>query len=138
MKEIQNSEQTYILASFFTSDNPYALHILPELLSLQADEETSVRVLLICLDQGPAQTSSFSRNLREQTGGAKIFHFPPQQAVASLPVLYPEWDQSTPLNMIFTQEGRLVEATGPTDPKEVRLMLHHDQMEQTFRREALR
>jgi len=94
--------------------------------------------MLVSLDQEPAREPAFRRSLDKQAGGSVIFHFSPQQAQAFIPTLYPEWDLSTPLNMIFTQEGRLVEATGLTDPKEVRLILHHDQMEQTFRSGAVR
>lgn len=48
--------------------------------------------------------------------------------------VYPDWNRSIPLNLIFANNGRLVDKTGITDKSELELIMNEDKS--FFREEA--
>ena len=83
-------------------------------------------LMLVSLDEGLSK-SEIEAFLTNYDVNFSTYHLSAKDARDFVGSRYPQWDGGTPLNMVFTQDGALVEVTGMTDPKEVRLIVHEHQ-----------
>lgn len=99
---------------------------LPELLEFYDKQAEEVELLLISLDP-PDSLSRELGTFARQTG-LKIppYQWSRQEAYAFIDSVYPGWGSSVPFNLLFSADGRLVDATGMTDRKEAELILRGD------------
>lgn len=129
IKVVETRESPYILVSFYRSDCRLCSEEMPDLIQLQEQPQDGVSVILVSIDEANYEPKT-TRFLENHDVDFPTYHLDLEAAQRFILSRYPQWDGSTPLNMIFTQEGALVEVTGMTDRKEVRLIVHEHQ---TFR-----
>lgn len=124
---IADSERPYVIVNFFATWCKPCAQELPELVALQNAADSKVEVILISIDSEEDAESKLREFLADfgvdfQTY-AQVNH--PGAFVAQF---YTLWDNRIPLSLIFTREGKLVEAiTGITDRAEIELIVNMHQ-----------
>lgn len=71
-------------------------------------------------------TSILGKSLQPLGVDFESLHLAPDQAYRFIEGHYPGWNNTIPLNFVFTSEGRLVTHTGLTDYSELRMILDED------------
>lgn len=102
---------------------------MPELIALQNDPASQVEVMLISIDQ----PEDLKGKLQSFLNGQGVDF--PSYAVTGNPGafianFYTIWDERIPLSLIYSREGKMVEAlTGLTDKAEIELIVNmHSKM----------
>ncbi|WNJ20784.1 TlpA disulfide reductase family protein [Pontibacter sp. G13] len=127
-KLISDHPQSYVVVNFYTTYCKPCLEEIPELAKFQQDSDREADVLLVSMDE-PAVSKLFLAQYLERCGVDFVtYHLDPTLAEEFMVKYVPDWDRSIPVNLIFTQGGRLVEKTGMTNPSEIRMIIHQDQM----------
>lgn len=98
---------------------------MPELVALQQDPASEVQVLLVSIDNQDAITSKLPGFLADNGVDFQTYASPDADGSALIGELYPIWNNSIPLSLIYNREGRLLEAiSGMTDRSEIELIVN--------------
>ena len=126
MDQISESEQPYVLLGFYQYGCPLCSEELPELVALHKQKDAGIRVIIISINEED-KTDELPEFLAERGVDFPTYHLNPELVNEFIQTRYSRWDGTAPLNLIFTKDGVLVEVTGMTDQKEVRLIVHEHQ-----------
>ncbi|GAB4425955.1 MAG: hypothetical protein OHK0039_43820 [Bacteroidia bacterium] len=124
---VTDADKPYVLVSFYTTYCKPCVKEFPDLLQMQHDANSPVSVLFVSLDEPHIAAEQLSGFMQAHRLDVNTYHFDPTQAAAFIHEEVPTWDQSVPLNLLYTREGRLVESLGMTSAKEVTMLVHQDQ-----------
>ncbi len=97
---------------------------MPELVALENDTASEVKVLLVSIDN-VADVQTKLRGFLSENGVDFQTYARPQNEGVLIREYYPIWNNHIPLSLIFNREGRLLEAiTGMTDRSEIELIVN--------------
>lgn len=131
LQQVQRSEKPYVLVNFYATYCKPCLKEIPDLLKLYHDKNSPVEVIFVSLDDddGPRK-QDFEEKLYKFSENNHLpgtpNHFAVDSARAFIYRLFPGWNSSIPLNMVFARSGRLVEKTGLTDRGEIEMIVSQD------------
>lgn len=125
MQTLHTAGRPYVLLSFYTTCCKPCVKEIQALQAINQKAESPLAVVFISLDEGEASASLPAFLARH--GLAHSYHLDGQAASAFFGATAPEWNERVPQNLLFTQEGRLVEHLRITDAKEVMMLVHEDQ-----------
>jgi thiol-disulfide isomerase/thioredoxin len=127
---VSEAPQPYVLINFYATYCKPCIKEIPELLELRNDPNREVEIVLVSLDDEEATHAALENKLnaflQEQGVDFPTYHFPLEKARQYIKSVYPGWNTSIPLNLIFTNTGRLIEQTGITDKEEVEMIISQD------------
>lgn len=99
---------------------------LPELVAIQNDPNSKVKVLLVSIDDQEVVDSKLAGFLQSNNIGFKSYTLT-SGSEQFIQKLYPTWRKTIPLNLLFDQEGNLLEGMGLTDRAEVEMIIARNQ-----------
>ncbi len=126
---LQSAEKAYIVVNFYATYCKPCIREIPELLHLHQDPKGDAEVMFVSLDDGFASDElahELTHFLASHGVNFPSYHYNIEHAQKFIQEVYPKWNRSIPLNLIFSKEGRLVEQTGITDRSEVELIINQD------------
>jgi thiol-disulfide isomerase/thioredoxin len=122
---VRKSERPFVLVNFFATWCRPCRTEMPELVALQQDPASEVQVLLVSIDNQDAITSKLPGFLADNGVDFQTYASPDADGSALIGELYPIWNNSIPLSLIYNREGRLLEAiSGMTDRSEIELIVN--------------
>ncbi|MDX1906351.1 MAG: TlpA disulfide reductase family protein [Bacteroidia bacterium] len=123
---VRQSGKSYVLVNFYTTYCKPCVKEMPELLSVSHKPESPVQLILVSLDEPEVETGVVASFLQRLRVDQPTYRLGLAQAEPFIRRYYPDWDRSVPLNLLYAQDGRLVEVTGITSEKEVEMIINHD------------
>jgi thiol-disulfide isomerase/thioredoxin len=126
---ITQSDRPYVLLNFFATWCRPCRTELPDLVELQNDPESEIKVLLVSIDNAGDAKGKLRDFLGEMGVNFKTYARPMGEA-SLIKQFYPIWNNSIPLSLIYNRQGQLLEAiTGLTDRAEIELIVNkHKQL----------
>ena len=129
---LKASEKPYVVLNFFTTYCKPCIKEIPELLKVHQDQKGDASVIFISLDDEMEQKHQLFEKLEDFLHPHGIdfptFHYNIDHAREFIKKMYPQWNSSIPLNLIFANDGRFVEKTGITDKGDVELIINQDKV----------
>ena len=125
-KLITNSEQSFTLVNFYATWCKPCKVELPELVDIQKDNNSDIQVILVSLDNQQAVDNKLAGFLQSYEIGFRSY-VKTQGGNEFIRSLYPSWRGTIPLNLIFDDQGNLIEAMGLTDRGEVEMIVARHQ-----------
>jgi thiol-disulfide isomerase/thioredoxin len=120
---IAKSDRPYVLINFFATWCKPCRNELPDLIELQNDTASEVKVLLVSIDK-PEDSHSKLRNFLSDFGVNFQTYTRPNGENLILQ-FYPMWDNSIPLSLLYNKQGKMLEVfRGLTDRSEIELMVN--------------
>lgn len=124
MDLVHQSDRPFVLINFFATWCRPCRAELPELVALQNDPQSEVKVLLVSIDKAPEIQTKLRPFLAENGVNFQTYARPDNEQ-GLIQELYPIWDNRIPLSLIYSKEGRLLEALrGMTDRSEIELLVN--------------
>jgi thiol-disulfide isomerase/thioredoxin len=124
LKLISQSERPYVLLNFFATWCKPCVTELPELVALQNDPKSEVKVLLVSIDN-LADAHAKLRGFLAENGVDFQTYARPENENALIRELYPIWNERIPLSLIYSNDGHMLEAiSGMTDRGEIELIIN--------------
>lgn len=124
------SEQPYVVLNFYATDCKPCVKEIPELIALQNDPLGEAAVIFISLDDKSTDNQLLDKTLphfmQELGYTSPSYHYNIDSARKFIQQVYPDWNTSIPLNLIYANNGRLVDKTGITDKSELELIINDD------------
>lgn len=124
------TEQPYVVVNFYATDCKPCVKEIPELIALQNDPNGEANVIFVSLDDEMSDTQQLNKKLAQfmsDMGYQRLsYHYNIDSARQFIHQVYPDWNSSIPLNLIYANNGRLVDKTGITDKSELELIMNED------------
>ncbi len=131
-------EQPYVVVNFYATDCKPCVREIPELIALQKEHSQEAQVIFVSLDKEKPDSQELKQQLSSFMDDLGYFstsyYYNIDSAHKFIQQVYPDWNRSIPLNLIFANNGRLVDKTGITDKSELELIMNEDKS--FFREEA--
>lgn len=124
---IATQETDYVVVCFYTSSCKGCAKEVQELTSPGLAMHTEAKLLLVSLDSGADLEQKVRTFWQDQPYPGPFYHLPQQEWMTFLQKEHPNLEGEIPLSLIYTKEGRLVEAVSFTDPHEIEMIIHQDQ-----------
>ncbi|MDX2250187.1 MAG: hypothetical protein SF052_25615 [Bacteroidia bacterium] len=124
---VKNSAKPYVLVNFYTTQSKACVKELPGLIQLHKNPGELVEVLFVSVEN----STNLPQNLKNFWGKyesvSSSFHLDSAVAETFVGNLDSTWNYRIPVNLLFTNQGRLVDVIRMTDPMEVRMIISKDQ-----------
>lgn len=124
------SEQPYVVVNFYATDCKPCTKEIPELIALENDPLGEARVVFVSLDPQKSDYQDLAAKLACYMDDFEYqktsYHYNIDSARKFIHQVYPDWNSSIPLNLIYANNGRLVDKTGITDKSEIELIINED------------
>jgi thiol-disulfide isomerase/thioredoxin len=126
---ISNSDRPYVVLNFFATWCKPCRAELPDLVALQNDEKSEIKVLLVSIDNAQDAKGKLKGFLGELGVNFQTYSRPVAEG-SLIKQFYPVWDGYIPLSLVYNKQGQLLEAiTGLTDRSEIELIVNkHKQL----------
>lgn len=125
---ISTSTSPYVLVNFFATYCKPCERELPALTAMADEEENNVSMMYVSLDEPADLEKGLQAMFSRMELHVPIHHYTLPEAEAFIRKHYPDWRGDIPLNFVFRNDGTFVKALGMTDPQEVTMVIHHDQI----------
>lgn len=113
----------YVLLNFYTTKSEPCVREIPGLIQLNKNLSEAVSVIFISIDDSASFQKNAPKFWVKNKKNSTFLHMNADTASAFVRNYYPDWHHHFPVNLLFTNQGNLVNATGMTDPMEVRMMI---------------
>lgn len=124
------SERPYVVVNFYATDCKPCIKEIPELITLQKDPKGEAHIIFVSLDIEKPDNQELNKKLTQFMSGmgyhSTTYHYNIDSAREFIHQVYPDWNSSIPLNLIYANNGRLVDKTGITDKSELELIINED------------
>ncbi|MEZ4827672.1 MAG: hypothetical protein R3C61_15530 [Bacteroidia bacterium] len=120
---VENSAKPYVLVNFYTTQSETCVKEIPGLIQLSKNPEEPVEVLFVMVEDPGTFHQDPPGFWKKFLTRHRSFHLNEENAGAFVRQYLPDWQSEVPLNLLLTNTGRLVVATGMTDPMEVRMLI---------------
>lgn len=124
---VKASSRPYVLVNFYSTYCKPCIKEIPDLIKLKNNPASEVEVHFISLDEPDVRESMLAGFLTRHSMNFRSFHYDPAQVETYVRKVYPKWNRTIPLNILYDNTGRVVEITGMTDPREIELIISKDQ-----------
>ncbi len=128
LTQIQQASKPYVLLNFYATWCKPCIQEMPELIKLKNDPQSPTDVFFVSVDEPQVQSAKLGLFLQKMEIFFPSFRLSPDSLAPLVQKVYPEWNTTLPLNFVYTKEGRLLEATGMTDQKEILMIIREDQV----------
>ncbi|MEO0468501.1 MAG: TlpA disulfide reductase family protein [Bacteroidota bacterium] len=125
---VTHAEKPYVLVNFFSVDCDPCQSELPEILAMKRNPRFNVDVLLVAVDEHITLHDEVKHFLQDMQVEFPAFQYQKDSLTRFVKEVYPDWDTSIPLNFVYSNDGRLVEATGMTNQQEIHMIVRADQL----------
>ena len=95
---------------------------------MKRNPHPNLDVVLVAVDDHDGLCEEVKNFLVEMRIEFPTFQYQKDSLTRFVKEVYPDWDTSIPLNFVYSNDGRLVEATGMTDQKEIHMIVRADQL----------
>lgn len=120
---ISKSERPYVLLNFYTTQSETCVKEIPGLVQLNKNLAESVTVIFISVEDFASFQQNAPKFWRKNKGNSTYLHMNADTAASFVRNFNPDWHDHFPVNLLFTNQGHLVEVTGMTDPMELRMLI---------------
>jgi thiol-disulfide isomerase/thioredoxin len=128
LTQIHKSDRPYVLVNFFATWCGPCKREIPDLVALENDAESEVKVLLVSIDTEEDAKAKL-RDFLTSFGVNFTTYARTEGEAAFIKKFYPQWDGRIPLTLIYDQKGSQLEAIrGLTERDEIELIINKHKM----------
>ncbi len=124
---VRETARPYVLVNFYSTYCKPCIQEIPDLIKLKNNPASEVEVYFVSLDEPEIRESLLDGFLIRHSMNFRSFHYDPAHVENYVKKVYPKWNRTIPLNILYHNTGRIVEITGMTDPREIELIISKDQ-----------
>jgi len=101
-------------------------NVLPEILTLSSTPNGDTEVVFVCVDDKSKVEKDLASFLYQNTMEFSPYYNHIDSVKELVSPVYPAWNQSLPLTMIYKKEGEFIEGMGLTDRNEIEMIISQD------------
>jgi thiol-disulfide isomerase/thioredoxin len=121
---IRESARPYVVVNLYATYCKPCIKEIPELIKLKTDLNSDAEVLFISVDDEKTIKSGLAGFLHDHQMDFQTYYYPQDSVSKYVRAMIPNWNRQIPLNMVFTQNGHLIEHTGMTDKDEIEMIIN--------------
>lgn len=123
LSRIYKSDRPYILLNFFDTQSAQCRAELPDLVSIERDTTSEIRVVLVSVDT-EADVKTTLHNYLGEFGVDFQTYASPTGFAKLIKEFWPGWDGRVPLTLLYHRDGNLLEHFKGTDRGEIELLVN--------------
>ena len=121
---IQNSEKPYVVVNLYATYSKPSLKEIPELIKVKNDLNGETEVIFISIDDEKDVKTKLAGFLHDQKMNFPTYYYHFDSVRKFVRDVYPQWNHQVPLNLVFSNNGELIEQTGMTDQDEIEMIIN--------------
>ena len=121
---IKTSEKPYVVVNLFATYCKPCLKEIPELIKVRNDLNSETEVIFISVDDAEDVKTKLAGFLHKHNMDFPTYYYHSDSVRKFVRDVYPEWNRQIPLNLVFSNDGELIEKTGMTDQDEIEMIIN--------------